>query len=61
VPMMARGWDMRSGLLAMRRRDGGGLAIDGTEVLVDHRRRIVEGHVRIGAVGWCWWEWLSEE
>jgi len=36
APTRARGWSARSDLLAMRRRDGGGLAIDGAEVLVDH-------------------------
>ena len=29
--------------------------------VVHMRRRIVEGHDRIGVVGWCWWEWLSGE
>jgi len=61
TPTRARGQNTRSNLLAVRRRDSGGLAVGGTEVLVDHRGRIVERHVRIGVVGWCWWEWLSGE
>jgi len=36
APTRARGWSTRGGLLAMRRRDGRGLAVDGTEVLIDH-------------------------
>jgi len=36
APTRARGRNTRSDLLAMRRRDSGGLAVDGTEVLVDH-------------------------
>jgi len=55
APMRARGRSTRGNLLAMRRRDGGGLAIDGAGVLIDHRGRIVEGHDRVGVVGWCWW------
>jgi len=51
APTRARGWNTRSDLLAVRRRDSGGLAIDGAEVLVDHQGRIVERHVRIGVVG----------
>jgi len=47
----ARGWNTRSDLLAMRRRDSGGLAINGAEVLVDHRVRVIEGHVGVGVVG----------
>jgi len=61
APTRARGRNTRSDLLVVRRRDSGGLAVDGAEVLVDHRGRIVERHVRIGVVGWCWWEWLSGE
>jgi len=33
-----------SGLLAMRRRDGGGLAVDGAEDVVNGLRSIIEGH-----------------
>jgi len=55
APTRARGRNTRGNLLAMRRRDGGGLAVDGTKVLIDHRGRIVEGHDRVGVVGWCWW------
>jgi len=61
VPTRARGQNTRSDLLAMRRRDGGGLAVDGAEVLVNHQVGVVEGHVGIGVVGWYWWEWLSGE
>jgi len=32
----ARGRNTRRDLLAMRRRDSGGLAVDGAEVLIDH-------------------------
>ena len=41
--MRMRGWNVGSGLLAMRRRDGGGLAIDGAEDVIDGLRSIVEG------------------
>jgi len=41
----------RSDLLAMRRRDSGGLAVDGAEVLINYRGRVVEGHAGIGVVG----------
>jgi len=51
APRRARGWNTRSVLLAMRRRDGGGLAIDGAEVLINHRGRVVKGHVGVGVVG----------
>jgi len=51
APMRARGRNARGNLLAVRRRDGGGLAVDGAEVLVDHRGRIIEGHVGVGVVG----------
>jgi len=61
TPTRARGRSTRSDLLVMRRRDGGGLAVDGAKVLINHQGRIVEGHDRIGVVGWCWWEWLSGE
>ena len=44
VPTRMRGWNVGSGLLAMRRRDGGGLAIDGAEDIIDGLRSIVEGH-----------------
>jgi len=47
--------------LAMRRGNGGGLPMEHAEDVVHMRRRIVEGHDRIGMVGWCWWEWLSGE
>jgi len=47
--------------LAMRRGNGGGLPMEHAEDVVHMRRRIVEGHDRIGVVGWCWWEWLSGE
>jgi len=39
-----RGWNAGSGLLAMRRRDSGGLAIDGAKDVVNGFRSIVEGH-----------------
>jgi len=45
--------------LAMRRGNGEGLPMEHAEDVVHMRRRIVEGHDRIGVVGWCWWEWLS--
>ena len=61
APMRARGRSMRGDLLAMRRRDGGGLAVDGAEDVVHTGERIIEGHAGIGVVGWCWWEWLSGE
>jgi len=51
VPTRARGRNVRVGLLAMRRRDSGGLAVNGAEVLVDHRGRVVKGHAGIGMVG----------
>ena len=54
VPTRVRGWNMRGDLLAMRRRDSGGLAVDGAKVLVNHRGRIIKGHSGIGVVGWCW-------
>jgi len=54
APTRARGRNTRSNLLAMRRRDSGGLAIDGAEVLVDHRVGVIERHSGIGVVGWCW-------
>jgi len=41
--MRMRGWNVGSGLLAMRRRDGGGLAIDGAEDVIDGLRSIIEG------------------
>jgi len=51
VPTRARGRNTRSNLLAVRRRDGGGLAVNSAEVLVDHRIGIVKGHAGIGVVG----------
>jgi len=39
--------------LAMRRGNGGGLPMEHTEDVVHMRGRIVEGHNRIGVVGWC--------
>ena len=42
--MRTRGWNAGSGLLAVRRGDGGGLAIDGVEDVIDGLRSIVEGH-----------------
>jgi len=47
--------------LAMRRGNGGGLPMEHAKDVVHMRRIIVEGHDRIGVVGWCWWEWLSGE
>ena len=44
VPTRTRGWNVGSGLLAMRRRDGGGLTVDGTEDVVNGLRSIVIGH-----------------
>ena len=44
VPMRARGWNVGNNFLAVRRRDGGGLAIDGAEDVVDGLRSIVERH-----------------
>jgi len=44
APTRTRGWNTGSGLLAMRRRDGGGLAVDGTEDVVNGLRSIVVGH-----------------
>jgi len=60
APTRARGQSVRSGLLAMRRRNGGRFAIDYVEGVIE-TRRIIEGHDRVGVVGWCWWEWLSGE
>ena len=51
APTRTRGQNARDDLLAMRRWDGGGLAVDSAKVLVDHRVGIVEGHARIGVVG----------
>ena len=51
APTRARGQNVRDDLLAVRRRDGGGFAVDGTEILVDHQMGIVEGHAGIGVVG----------
>jgi len=36
APTRARGRSTRGDLLAMRRRDGGGLAVDGAKILIDH-------------------------
>jgi len=47
--------------LVVRRGDGGRFPMKHAEDVVHTRRGVVEGHVRIGVVGWCWWEWLSEE
>ena len=44
APTRVRGWSTRGDLLAVRRRDGGGLAIDHAEDVIEIRR-IVEGHV----------------
>jgi len=44
VPTRTRGWNAGSGLLAMRRGDSGGLAVDGTKDVVDGLRSIVKGH-----------------
>jgi len=44
APIRMGGWNVGSGLLAMRRRDGGGFAIDGTEDVINTLRSIVEGH-----------------
>jgi len=44
VPTRTRGWNAGSGLLAVRRGDGGGLAIDGTEDVIDGLRSIVKRH-----------------
>jgi len=54
APTRARGRSTRGDLLAMRRRDGGGLAIDGAEDVIHTGERIIEGHAGIGVVGWCW-------
>jgi len=51
APTRVRRRNTRSDLLAMRRRDSGGLTVDGAEVLIDHRGRVVEGHAGIGVVG----------
>ena len=44
APTRTRGWNTGSGLLAMRRRDGGGLAVDGAEDIVNGLRSIIVGH-----------------
>jgi len=44
VPTRTRGWNVGSGLLAVRRRDGGGLAINGAEDVINGLRSIVVGH-----------------
>jgi len=41
--------------LVVRRGDGGRFPMKHAEDVIHTRRRVVEGHVRIGAVGWCWW------
>jgi len=50
---------MRSGSagrsLVVRRGDGGRFPMKHAEDVIHTRRRVVEGHVRIGVVGWCWW------
>jgi len=51
APTRVRGRNARDNLLAVRRRDGGGFTVDGTEVLVDHRVGVIEGHAEIGVVG----------
>jgi len=51
VPTRVRGWNTGSNLLAVRRRDSGGLAVDGAEVLVNYRVGVIEGHVGVGMVG----------
>ena len=47
--------------LVVGRGDGGGLAMDHAKDVVHTRGRVIEGHSKIGVVGWCWWEWLSGE
>ena len=51
APTRTRGWSTRSDLLAVRRRDSGGFAVDSTEVLVDHQMGVIEGHAGTGVVG----------
>jgi len=46
-----RSWDLRNSVLSMGSGDGGRLAIDSAEVLVDHQRRIVKGHDNFGVGG----------
>jgi len=41
--------------LVVRRGDGGRFPMEHAEDIVHMRRRTVEGHDRIGVVGWCWW------
>ena len=50
APTRVRGWSTRGDLLAMRRRDSGGLAIDHAEDVVGIRS-VTEGHAD-------WLEWL---
>jgi len=51
APTRARGRNTRSDLLAVRRRDSRRFAIDGAEVLVNHRVGVIEGHGGVGVVG----------
>jgi len=51
APTRARGRNVRGDPLAVRRRDSRRFAIDGAEVLVDHRVGVIEGHVGVGVVG----------
>ena len=47
--------------LVVRRGDGGGFPMKHAKDVVHTRGRIVEGHNKVGVVGWCWWKWLSGE
>jgi len=45
----------------VRRGDGGRFPMKHAEDIVHTGRRVIERHVKVGVVGWYWWEWLSEE
>jgi len=48
-----RSWSAGQSLV-MRRRDGGRFPMKHAEDVV-HTGRVIERHVRIGVVDWCWW------
>jgi len=41
--------------LIVRRGDGGRFPMKHAEDVVHARGRVIERHVGIGVVGWCWW------
>jgi len=47
--------------LVVRRGDGGRFPMEHAEDVVHTGRGVIEGHIKVGVVGWCWWEWLSGE